>query len=375
MEEERLHDEKRARQPALPRGSGRKLAFGEDRAFQTELRRRVDEWLHRTGRRPRGGWRLHLKTAIILSCFAGSYALLVFVARAWWQAVPLAVLLGLATAGIGTNIQHDGGHRAYSDRRWVNRAMAATLDLIGGSSHVWHWKHTLVHHTYVNITGYDTDIDLGRLARLSPHQERLAFHRWQHLYLWPLYGLLAVKWQLLTDFRHVATGRLCRHSIPRPKGWDLVLFVVGKAAFFTWAFAVPMLFHPIGVVLLYYCVAAGVLGLVLSVVFQLPHCVPQADFPLPREGTERMENPWAVHQASVTLDFARSNRALGWLVGGLNFHLEHHLFPVICHTHYPGLSGIVEQTCRDLGVKYAEHESFCAGVAEHYRWLRQMGSR
>ena len=114
--------------------------------------------------------------------------LLVFVADTWWQALPLAIVLGLTTAAIGFNVQHDGGHQAYSNHDWVNKLMAMTLDLIGGSSYLWHWKHDVYHHTYVNITGQDTDIDLGGLGRLTPHHRRHWFHRWQHFYLWPLYG-------------------------------------------------------------------------------------------------------------------------------------------------------------------------------------------
>jgi len=112
----------------------------------------------------------------------------------------------------------------------------------------------------------------------------------------------------------------------------------------------------------------------MAVVFQLPHCVAQAEFPLPRKDTGRSEIPWAIHQARVTLDFGRPSKILRWPLGGLNFHLEHHLFPTICHIHYPAITGIVEQACRDHGVKYAEHRSFGAGLAAHYRWLRRMGA-
>ena len=153
-------------------GSG-VLKFGTNNGFQVELRRRVDEYFRTTGRRQRDCPQMYLKTAIILACFAASYVLLVFVAQAWWQALPLAILLGLAMAAIGFNVQHDGGHQAYSDHPWVNKLMAMTLDLIGGSSYLWHWKHDVFHHTYVNITGHDADIDLGFLGRLTPHQKRL----------------------------------------------------------------------------------------------------------------------------------------------------------------------------------------------------------
>jgi linoleoyl-CoA desaturase len=86
-----------------------------------------------------------------------------------------------------------------------------------------------------------------------------------------------------------------------------------------------------------------------------------------------MKNPWAVHQAQVTLDYDRHSRVRTWFFGGLNYHLEHHLFPSICHINYPGMSRVVEETCREFGVKYGQHRSFWTGLAEHYRWLREMG--
>jgi linoleoyl-CoA desaturase len=88
-----------------------------------------------------------------------------------------------------------------------------------------------------------------------------------------------------------------------------------------------------------------------------------------------METPWAVHQARVTLDFNRRSRIVRWPLGGLNFHLEHHLFPTICHVHYPAIAKIVETACGEHGVKYEEHPTFRSGIASHYRWLRMMGAR
>ena len=150
--------------------SAKSLKFANDSAFQLELRRRVDEFFLATGRRQRDCWQMYLKTAIFLAGFAVSYCSWSSWPRPGGRACPWRFLLGLSAAGIGFNIQHDGGHQAYSNRPWVNKLMAMTLELIGGSSYLWRWKHVVIHHTYVNITGHDTDIDLGSLGRLTPHQ-------------------------------------------------------------------------------------------------------------------------------------------------------------------------------------------------------------
>jgi linoleoyl-CoA desaturase len=347
--------------------------FGKDYVFQAELRRRVEEYFRTSGRRQRDCWQMYLKTAILVASFAVLYGLLVFGAETWWQGLLLATLLGLAAAGIGFNIQHDGGHQAYSSFPWVNKVMAMTLELIGGSSYLWRWKHAVFHHTYVNITGHDTDIDLGFIGRLSPYQRRLPYHRWQHYYLWPLYGLLAIKWQLVDDFRQVITSRIGNQPFPRLKRWDLAIFIAGKAMFFTLAFGIPLMFHSVRSVLIYYGVIALVVGIVLSLVFQAAHCVEEAEFPQPQGEIGRIERAWAVHQAETSVNFARRNPVATWLLGGLNFQIEHHLFPRICHVNYPAISRLVEETCRDFGVKYAEHTSFWAAMASHFRWLRRMG--
>jgi len=364
----------RDRRHPLPRPQIGKLPkFARGNGFQTELRRRVEAYFRNSGRRQRDCPQMYLKTGIVFAWLAISYFLLVFRADTWWLAVPLAISLSLAMAAVGFNVQHDGGHNAYSNRPWVNRLMALTLDLIGGSSYVWRWKHNVLHHTYVNITGYDSDIDLGFLGRLTPHQRQYGFQRFQHWYMWPLFGLVTIKWHLVTDFRNILLGRIGSYRFPRPRGWDLVAFIVGKTAFFCLAFVIPLLMHPIWSVLLLYAAVSFLEGVVLSVVFQLAHCVEEAAFTLPEGDTCRIENAFAVHQVQSTVDFARHSRLAAWLLGGLNFQIEHHLFPHICHINYPALSPLVEGTCQEFGVKYAEHDSIGAGIASHYRWLRRMG--
>jgi linoleoyl-CoA desaturase len=366
----KTHDQQVANAVALP------PKFNHSDRFLKVLRERVDAYFERTGRSKRDSPHMYFKTATILAWFFGAYFLLLFAVSHWWLVLPLAIVLGLALAAIGFNIQHDGGHKSYSKRPWVNKMMAMVLDLMGGSSYMWDWKHNSIHHTYTNITGHDDDIDLGFLARLTPHQRRYWFHRLQGIYLWILYGFLSIKWHFYDDFRTIAVGRIGDKKIPRPKGMELALFIGGKTIFFSMAFVVPMLLHPIWAVLAVYAIAAFVSGIVLGIVFQLAHCVEEAGFPMPvttAEGASQMPTDWALHEVQTTVDFSRGNRILGWFVGGLNYQIEHHLFPKICHVHYPEVSKIVEGVCRDFGVRYSTNPTFFSAIASHYRWLSAMG--
>jgi len=361
---------------ADPKGSAPKLKFtGSDR-FIRELRQRVDAYFTSTGHSRRDCAQMYFKTATILAWFFSAYLLLLLVVTNVWLVLLLAVVMGFAVAAIGFNIQHDGAHKAYSDRPWVNKLMSLSLDLMGGSSYMWNWKHNTFHHTFPNIDGHDDDISTGVLARLSPHQPRYKMHRAQGVYLWFLYGFLAIKWHFYDDFHNVIVGKIGPHKIRRPQGTDLLIFIGGKAVFFSMALVVPMLFHPWWAVLGVYTLAAFVSGVVLSVVFQLAHCVQEANFPAPQimaDGSLQMETDWAVHQVQTTVDFARRNPVLCWFLGGLNFQIEHHLLSRICHIHYPALSKIVEEVCQEFGVRYASHNTMWSAVASHARWLTIMG--
>ena len=352
---------------------GGKVKFAGDGGFHAELKRRVQEDLRQAGLSPHGGPRMWLKTAIILAWFAGSYGLLVFAATTWWQAALLAVSLVFAVAGTGFSIQHDANHGAYSSKRGVNRLMGMTLDMVGASSYVWNWKHNVLHHTYPNVAGADPDIGAEPFARLSPGQRRRSLHRLQQFYMWALYGFLFLKWHLVDDFQNVAQGRIQTSKIPRPRGLRLFELFVGKAVFFGWALVVPLLFHRIWVVLLFYGAMSTALGVLLAVVFQLAHCTEEAGFLGLPAGSQRVPEGWAAHQVHTTMNFARRNRLLTWYLGGLNFQIEHHLFPRVCHIHYPRISQIVERGCAEYGVRYVAHEGLFGALGSHWRWLRRLG--
>src|SRR6185503_6626355 len=243
------------------------LTYCGSTAFRRELERRVASYFESGNRSRHGTGRMHAKTVILLGWLAASYAGLVWGAETWWQAVPLAISLALAMAGIGFNIQHDGNHGAYSRHGIVNRTAALFLNLLGGDAYFWRFKHNIAHHSYPNVSGSDDDIRLGPLARMSPHQPRYWFHRFQHLYVWGLYAMLAINWQLIGDFRAMIRPGVGDTRVTRPRGWDLVCFWLGKASFLTLAFVVPLLRHRLAPTLAIYVLIACVLGLTLAIVF------------------------------------------------------------------------------------------------------------
>jgi linoleoyl-CoA desaturase len=349
------------------------LSYCASTGFRHDLEKRVAAYFDDNRISRRDAWPMYRKTAVLFLWLAASYIGLVFYAAAWWQGVPLALSLALAMAGVGFNVMHDGNHGAYSRRPWVNKVMALSLNLLGGNAYFWHFKHNIAHHSYPNIAGSDDDIFVGPFGRLSPHDRRYGFHRFQYLYIWLLYALLAIDWQLDGDFRSLIKPGIADTPVARPRGWEQVFFWGGKVLFLSLAFVIPLTRHGVGTVVLMYLLTAGTLGLTLATVFQLAHCVQEASFQQPAPGTRRIEREWSVHQVESSVDFARGSRVLTWYLGGLNYQIEHHLFPKICHVHYPALSPIVEATCAAHGVRHFSHPTFGAALRSHVALLKKLG--
>lgn len=349
------------------------ITFEKATEFHRELKARVAGYFEETGARPRDLPQMYVKTAAIAVWLAASYYWLVFAAHGGWQVVLAVLSLALAAGAVGFDIQHDGSHGGYSNSRLVGRIMGFSLDIVGGSSYFWMWRHNVFHHTYPNINGADEDLNLGRLARFAPQQQRSWYHRFQQLYLWPLYGISTLKWHLMDDFAQLAFGKVGSRRVPRPRGKELALFVLGKLIFFPLAFGIPFLVRPWQAVVWGYVGISVVMGLVLAIVFMTAHCVEDADNPEPNPETLRMDAEWAVHQINTTVDFAQNNRLLTAYLGGLNFQVEHHLFPKVCHLHYPKIAPIVAEVCRKYGIAYKAEPTFRSAIAAHYRFLRLMG--
>lgn len=344
--------------------------FAKRSKFHKELNKRVQRYFKDNDIQRTGNRAMWTKIAIILGTWLACAIVYNTVKLPIWAMVPLALLTGAAMAGIGMSVMHDANHRALSRNQKVNRAFGFTLDMLGAGSALWRIKHNAIHHTSPNIVGVDDDIEVGTWGRFAPGQPWYPWLRFQHIYLWFLYTLLTVKW-VPSDFIELYKGRIGQNDIERPKAGDLAEFFVGKVIFFAWSLVIPGLVHGWGYALAFFAISYMTLGLILAVVFQLAHVVEEAQFTAP--GEQALD--FAQHQLATTVDFARGNRFVTWYVGGLNYQAVHHLFPNICHVHYPAISPIIEEVAAKHGVNYIVLPSVRAALASHYRWLKEMGRR
>lgn len=351
----------------------KKLLLQKQRCSARSLKKNVEAYFKKTGEKKRDHPLMFFKVALMIAWFGIAYYLLIFTTNTWMEAVGYTLLFSFAILGIGLNIQHDANHEAFSKRKWVNYLMGYTLDIIGGSSFFWRRKHNVAHHTYTNIQGADDDIDLGILARVAPEQPLRRFHRFQHIYLWFLYGLMFFRWHFgIKEFRKSIYPP--PHE-PRISARDRIMFLAGKIIFFNLAFVVPMLYHPWWGVLLCYAFGIFSISFITAIVFSLAHTMDETEFPLPDTRTLQMPSEWMIHQLRTTVNFSPNNPFLTFYLGGLNYQVEHHLFTRISHIHYPRLAPIVQKTCEKFGIRYRVNKTLWGALRSHYRFLKKMGQQ
>ena len=342
-------------------------------SFHLELKKRINEYFESTGKSLTGNGQLYLKAGILLSLFLFFYIHLVFFTPTTWLAILECVLLGLVVAGIGFNIMHDGAHGSFSKHKWVNGFAAFTLNLLGGSSFMWNVKHNVIHHAYTNVDGVDDDIDIQPWMRMSSTQPKRKLHKYQHFYFWFLYSMLYILWVFVLDYQKYFKKKVGGMPIKSMSLSDHLVFWGFKVLYLILFFIIP--FYTVGVLptIIGFLIFSLIAGFVLSIVFQLAHTVEHTAFPVPQEDTGKLEDEWAIHQLKTTANFAPRSKLISWFVGGLNFQVEHHLFPKISHVHYPELRKIIKQACAEFGVPYVEYPRMRHAIGSHVSFLREMG--
>lgn len=346
----------------------------DGRDFHKAVTARVNQYFKDKGISTHANFQMKLKTFVLLSAYFGLYFAILSGQFSIWAMWLMAVGLGVATAGIGFSVAHDAIHGSYFKNKNLNYLLGFSMNLIGGNRYVWSITHNVVHHTYTNIHDHDEDLEVASFIRLSPHAPLKPIHRFQHILAFLAYGLASIFWVFLKDYKKLAQKNIGPYSGKNHPTHEIVLLILTKLVYYTYLIVIPLIVMDIA----WWQFVIGFLtvhltaGIILGVVFQLAHTVENTDQPLSDE-EGKMADSWAVHQMKTTGNFAMNNAFINWYVGGLNFQVEHHLFPNICSIHYTAISPIVKKTAEEFGVPYNYYETFGEAVASHYRQLKRLG--
>ncbi len=345
--------------------------------FISVLRKRVKTHFQTQKKSTYGNAGMVVKTVFMLALYFVPYFLMITgVVTDTWMIIGMWALMGFGMSGIGLSIMHDANHGSYSKNKTVNKYMSYVMNLIGASSFNWKIQHNVLHHSYTNIEGVDEDIDPGILMRLSPHAKHYKIHKFQHIYGWFLYSIMTFLWLTSKDFvqlnRYKKMGLIKGQK--RTYGGVLAETIFSKIAYYAYALVIPLIFisAPWWIIVIGFLVMHMITGLWIGCIFQPAHVMPSSEYPIP-DDTGNIENNWAVHQLFTTTNFSPKSRLFNWYVGGLNYQVEHHLFPNICHVHYKRISKIVKETAKEFGLPYNSQPNFAIALMEHAKMLKQLG--
>lgn len=348
-----------------------------NRSFYLTAKKRVDEYFKNNNISRYGNANMVIKSIFMFALYFTPFFLLLFnVFDSNLAQILLSILMGVGMSGIGLSIMHDANHGSYSRNAKINALMCRSMNFIGGSSLNWQLQHNNLHHTYTNIHNHDEDIAPLGFLRFEPHAPYKKIHKFQFIYAWFFYGLMTIMWATTKDFQQLARynkmGLLVVKKTTYKK--ELFLLILNKMFYLGFSLALPMLVmkNPWYEILLGWSIMHFTCGMILALIFQPAHVVEETEFPLPSE-TGNMEDDWAAHQLKTTSNFAQKSWFFSWFVGGLNFQVEHHLFPNICHVHYKKLAPIIEQTAKEFNLPYHTKKTFIGALASHAKLLYQLG--
>jgi linoleoyl-CoA desaturase len=343
--------------------------------FQKDVNNRVDQYFSSNNISKSANASMVIKTIWIIIGWVATYAFIISGLVSPLGMLGLALVHGFFSAMIGLNIAHDAIHGSYTKNPKLNHILGLSFNFMGANDYVWKISHNLVHHTYTNIPDHDGDIEQPAILRLQPNQDLWWVHRFQHVYAYFLYSLATLSWVLLKDYKKFFQHQLGGHYRKDFPKKEIVRLFFYKALYYTIFLVIPI----VVIDLPWYWIVFGFVashlleGFTVAVIFMLAHIIEGTSFPEPAENGH-VDMPWADLQMHTTANFAIKNKVVNYLFGGLNFQVEHHLFPKVCHVHYPQIAQIVKETAKDHNLPYIEHETFFGAIASHTRFLKQFGT-
>ncbi len=344
--------------------------------FFKSLKIAVEEYFTNNQLEKTGNWSLFWKTIILIPVAIAIYFIILTVSIPTWMVLVLCGLFGTILAFIGFNVMHDACHGSYSSRKWVNEVLGLSLNALGGNAFFWKQKHNIIHHTYTNIDGIDDDIAKSPFIRMCSTQKWVPAHRIQHIYLPFLYMLGSIFWIFVKDFENYFKKMVYTTPLKKMDRKEHLIFWISKAFYLIVYIIIPITVFGFLPWLLGFLIMHFTMGFTLSIVFQLAHVVEETEFEFVGEDADNyiyIESEWAVHQIKTTANFAPKNKIISWFVGGLNYQIEHHLFPRISHVHYPQLSAIVAQKCEEFDLTYNSIPTMRQAVVSHFRFIKSLG--
>lgn len=345
--------------------------------FFLEVTKRVNSYFKENNISKYANLNMKLKTTFMLLLYFIPFGILLSGSvTSLWPILGLWVAMGFGVSGIGLSIMHDANHGAYSTNKYVNSVLGFLINFLGAYHVNWRIQHNVLHHSFTNVDGYDEDIT-NPVMRFSPDQKRKKIFKFQAFYAPFFYAIMTIYWSIAKDFvrlvNYAKNGLLKRQGLTLSQAMTHIIF--HKIWYLAITLVLPIIILPIAwwQTLIGFFIMHFIAGMVLALIFQPAHVVEETNFFIPNQSGS-VENSWAIHQMKTTSNFAHGSIFFSWYIGGLNYQIEHHLFPNICHIHYKNISPIVKEVAEKHGIPYHQHKTFLGALISHFSMLNALGT-
>ena len=346
--------------------------------FLQELKADVKDYFEKNNISKYGNTSIIIKSIFMLSLYLIPYSFMVSgIVSSMYGTLFCWVIMGMGMAGLGMGLMHDANHGTYSSNPKVNKWLSKSLYLLGGFPPTWRYQHNTLHHGFTNIDGHDEDIGPIGILRFSPHKPLYKIHKFQHWYAWFFYGLMTISWVTIKDFGKLSTYAKDDVKLSKKKKYSYLLadLIFSKILYYVVFLILPLILIPVAwyFTVLFFLLMHFIAGLILGTVFQTAHVIPTSVYPLPNEDGN-IETNWAVHQLLTTSNYSPKSTIFSWLIGGLNYQVEHHLFPNISHVHYKNIAIFVKNNAKKHNLPYYVQTDFFKAIRNHIQMLKVLGA-
>jgi linoleoyl-CoA desaturase len=244
------------------------------------------------------------------------------------------------------------------------------LDLIGANSYIWKRRHTVLHHNFANVAGWDSDIEQASFFRIFPSDPARPLHKFQHKLMFLVYPFYLANWLLIRDFKDFFKRAQIIRKVTAIPVIEYVKLFFFKLFYFTYIFLVPIwigfeIWQVIVAVLVMLVTANNFALFVLLT----PHTNIQNAFPVP-DDHNTLRGSWFEHQFITTNDVEGNNWFFRNVMANFNCHLAHHLFPHISYVYAPEVTVVVKEYARAHKLDYRAYPIMHA-LSYHYQLIKR----
>lgn len=339
--------------------------------FYVEIRQAVNVYFENKKRF--ANTKVLLKAFVYFTFVVSSYAWLLH-AQNYWQLQFAYWAFGFSSILCALNFAHDAAHHSLTGKRKIDDLIfELVFNWQGANGYLWKIRHNHSHHAYPNVDDCDADLQVNGLIALSPNQQLKWFHRYQHIYAPFAYLFYTLLWVFYKDFILFFTRKQANILFKTHPRKEWIKFFLYKSMYLAVYIFIPYYISGISIYLVLMAFAGMhlIVSLFLLFTFLISHYVEGIVFTNP-SANGSLGTSWARHQINVSVDFHAARNWAGYIFGGFNAHVAHHLFPQVCHVHYPAITKIIRNKLRKHRVPY-HSVTFFGGIASHVRYLRKQG--